>query len=785
MKIHFLRSEKPIRKRYERAVDGTLIKHSYPNVYEVTSYEETCNGIEDFASAITQHAALGETLVKGRLGRPLSCESRAGATDADEKTEWICLDLDGITNYQSVDLFLRSIGLEDVDYVLQWSSSMGIENSAGFRCHIFMLLSTPCHPAMLKNWLMHLNLTTPTIAQQLELTKTANALRWPLDVTTCQNDKLLYIAPPELDSSVSDPYPPTGPEQRITLHKRSKRAATLPYPIPSKEAVRQLSDAKINELRTNAKLPKRRATQYKYTAGVEYIAAPDTAIVTESKTERGFVYLNLNGGDSWAYYHSEANPFFIHNFKGEPSYRTQDLLPEYWAKIKAAQPALVVSKTGLTYLAFRDFRSALYYNGTYDAANGILNIAPAKSETQLIHFLEQNGQTLGPYVPDWNIVFNPQSTSVVDTSAKTVNTFKPSRFMSTGVSARRVSTFVPSTIFKVIAHAVGNDAEAMDRFLNWCACIVQFRDKCGTAWILHGTEGTGKGVLFHRILTPILGETNTTMKRMEELESDFNGYMENNLLVCIDEMETGRSLYHSKIASKLKNFITESHVSIRRMYQPAFDARSYANMMFFSNKSAAVHVPADDRRFNVGTYQTEKLCITTKEIDSIAGELQDFYDFLMAYQADRDLARTPLVNEARSKVINIGTTALDSTIQAVQSGDLEFLWDQMVERTAVLAMDMSVQYRYNAFKALMVELLANPPATLSRDELYVIMNWCVGDMPEHPNKFTSLLKHHKMELESVWHAKTNRSCRGIKVQTWQVNPVFVAAAQQAIQQNQV
>jgi len=42
-----------------------------------------------------------------------------------------------------------------------------------------------------------------------------------------------------------------------------------------------------------------------------------------------------------------------------------------------------------------------------------------------------------------------------------------------------------------------------------------------------------------------------------------------------------------------------------------------------------------------------------------------------------------------------------------------------------------------------------------------------------------------MELESVWHAKTNRSCRGIKVQTWQINPMFIAAAQQAIQQNQV
>ena len=77
------------------------------------------------------------------------------------------------------------------------------------------------------------------------------------------------------------------------------------------------------------------------------------------------------------------------------------------------------------------------------------------------------------------------------------------------------------------------------------------------------------------------------------------------------------------------------------------------------------------------------------------------------------------------------------------------------------------------------------PATLSLfDELYVIMNWCVGDMPRTPNKFTSLLKHHKMELE-VCVAKTDRSCRGIKVQAWQTDPAFIAAARQTIQQNQV
>ena len=780
MNVYFLKADKPIRKRYEKDAAGNLIKHSYPNVYEVSSTKEEVNSLEDFESAITQHAVLGETLVKGQLSRPLVSESRAGTTDADQKTEWICLDLDGILNYQSVDLFLGSIGLQDVDYVLQWSSSMGIENQAGFRCHVFMFLDQPAHPAMLKNWLTHLNLSTPTITQQLELTKTASALKWPLDITTCQNDKLLYIAPPELGPGVADPYPnaAVGANARISLQKRTLRAATLPYPIASKDALRQLTDDKINELRKTAKLPKRRATSYKYTSGVEYIANPDTAIVTETRTERGFVYLNLNGGDSWAYFHAENNPHFIHNFKGEPSYRTADLLPEYYSKIQASTPTVAVSATGTTYLAFRDFRSSVYYNGHYNAGTNELVLAQAKSETQLRHFMEQHGQTLGKFIPDWNITFNPQSTVVVDPVQQTINTYKPSRYMAVRTPPRPTSASLPPTIYKVMAHAVGNDGISLERFLNWLACIVQFRDKCGTAWILHGTEGTGKGLLFHNILTPLLGQENTTMKRMEELESDFNGYMENNLLVFIDEMETGRSLYHSKIASKLKNFITEPYVSIRRMYQAAFDARSYVNLVFISNKGGAVHVPPEDRRFNVGEFQTEKLPMTAAEVAQLAVELDDFYAFLMHYKADRDLARTPLINKARDKVINISTSALDGVLAAVRAGDLEFLWEQLPDKNTRVSMEFEQGFRYDAYHAVVMGLLSTQPLNLSRDELYAITNWCVGDMPQSPHKFASLLKHHKTELETVW--KNGRTCRGIKIKQWKAPASFLAATQTAI-----
>jgi hypothetical protein len=63
------------------------------------------------------------------------------------------------------------------------------------------------------------------------------------------------------------------------------------------------------------------------------MSKPGEATITGIKRDRGFVYLNLNGGDSWGYYHSEDNAEYIYNFKGEPVYKTSELLPEYWASI--------------------------------------------------------------------------------------------------------------------------------------------------------------------------------------------------------------------------------------------------------------------------------------------------------------------------------------------------------------------------------------------------------------------------------------------------------------------
>ena len=772
MDVFFLSADKPIVKSYELGPQGELIKHSYPFVYEVTSHEEHPKTLQTLATIMQKHAKQGHCMVKGKLQRPLVRESRKGSTDADEKTDWICLDLDGIEGYQTVDLFLEAIGCGDTEYVIQWSSSMGIENKQGFRCHIFMRLAQPTHPQILKHWLQDLNLRV--LDSQLELTKTGNSLRWPLDITTCQNDKLLYIAPPKLGPGIKDPFPGN---QRISYVPKKRRLLTIPYPIPTRDALRDRIDKKVQELRVAAGLPKRKSTKYKFAGSVEYMVNPDSAVITEMKTERGFVYFNLNGGDSWAYYHPEDNPTFIYNFKGEPTYRTEDLLPEYWARLQQNAATYQPNSQGLIYFAFRDFKTSNYFNGFYDTNNDKLELAMAKSESQLRQFMKQHGQSLGDFIPDWNLVWDPHNPNVVDPNKKELNTFQPSQYFL--IKRLPHVTHVPPTIKKVIDHVLGHDPATIDHFLNWLACIVQFKTRTGTAWVWQGTQGTGKGVLFHQIITPLLGEQNVVSKRMEELESEFTGFMENKFVVFIDEIEAGKSLYHSKVTAKLKNLIVEPTISIRRMYTPAYMAPNYANMIFASNKPASVEIAPDDRRFNVGPYQSTPIQLTATEVDvDIPAELTDFYAFLKQYKADPDRARKPLISAARSTLIDISRTAIDTVADAILAGNLEFLWEHLSTADKANGMNALQMMRYQPFRDLVVDLVNTLDTKLTRDDLYAILEWCVGGMPQSPHKFASLIKHHRIHLTQIW--KNNRNVRGISIPNWQVDPNWLAQARAEI-----
>ena len=772
MKLTFLNAAIPLTKTYTKLPDGTVQKSSYPNVWEVTSIAEDARDLADLEQLIVKHAAQGNCLLKGNVLRDLVSESRKDSTDRNAPTEWLCLDIDGIeptftgvvadvsqTIKVTPDTILDAMGLRDVSYVLQWSGSQNITNNT-LRCHIFVMLAKPVSAPLIKQWLIQKNHEVEILRHHQALTKTGNSLTWGLDITACQSDKLIYIAPPVLKGIKN----PLGKLPRISYVKKKYALFEITERINTTEQNRQLTDARVLELRDQAGLPKRKLT-YKSVGPHEVLVKPGECIATEIKQDRGFTYFNLNGGDSWAYYHPENNPDYIFNFKGEPVYLTKELLPSYWEQLQST--AYRTSSSGLTYLAFLDRATSTYWRGTYDKATDALDILPAKTETMIRHFAEANGLRLGDAIPEWDMEFNPHDNVRVDFENRTINTFQLTEYMRAPV--RRV-TVCPPGILKVINNVVGGDPEALEHFLNWLAFIVQERDRSMTAWIFQGTQGTGKGLLMNKILAPLFGKGQTVIKRAGELSEKWTDFVVGKFIVFIDEVQTSAYRDEAGVIANLKNFITEPTVTVRMMNKNAFDVPNYGNYIFASNKPDPVSVDKEDRRFNVGAYQGTPLrdVMSAKEIERvIAGtDLLTFYHYLMSYAVDKSAASTPLNSEARNTLIELSQTTSESTASALQEGNFEFFLEQLPTTNAyksnLVALNKVEEYR-KTLADIMGRTKPTGTCNISRDELYVIFNFTVGGMSPSPTTFSRFLGHRQIEVKPI--SLDGRIVRGTTV-TW-------------------
>jgi len=754
MNFTFLSASMPLTKSYTLDKNGTLTKSSYPHAYEFTSHTEQCANLVELLAALNKHAALGHCLLKGVIQTPLVSQSRAGSTTTQDSTQWLCLDIDGLpantddAKY-AVDALLNEMGLGSASYILQWSASFGISNR-DLRCHIFILLDRMVSAPLVKQWLIQINHTVSKLRDAQQLTKTGNSLTWILDITACQNDKLLYISPPVLKGIKN----PLGKMPRIELIAKADKTFSFPTNINAGKN-RDLTDKRILELREVAGMPKRKMV-YRMAGGNEILVKPDSCDLTEMKQERGFVYFNINGGDSWAYYHPENNPEYIYNFKGEPTYLTKELLPEYWKSLQQAGSR--EASDGLIYLAFSDRLSGVYYKGTYDKANDVLDITPAKTLVLLQHYMLQHGMVLGDFVPEWDLVFDPTHTLCVDFDNKMINTFQLSHYMK---QEPKIVKQCPPTIFRFMHHALGSDVDITEAFVNWCAYIVQKRTRTLTAWVLHGVEGTGKGVLINNILRPLFGPRQSSVVTMRELASPYNAYMRQAFLVICEEMQSSTMFDESGVMAVLRNFITEPTVMIRSMYSLPVEMNNYSNFILTSNKTDVIAVPKGDRRFNVAKYQPSKfyknqdeLAKAPADMAKILKELQAFYDYLLGYPCNESAAQTVIQTEDRDNMIHISEASIDTVSNALLDGTMDFFLDQLPTTTrskiSVVEINRIEEYKDTLLAIIQRTDLETGKVNIPRDELRALYEYTVGKMPESPNKFTSLVKHHRVHMKKIW-----------------------------------
>ncbi|MCU0299160.1 MAG: hypothetical protein MUF33_11665 [Candidatus Nanopelagicales bacterium] len=324
-------------KRFVRS-SGSVVTTPYPLVKRFWSFTRNAADLDQLYALLVTHGEAGHCLLKGQLDRPLRHESRAGRTDPNAPTDLLVLDLDTDRGFADIAAFLAAIGLGGVSYVLHHSSSAGITSAIGLRAHGFVRLATPVAPERLKLWLRHMNLRVPGLREQVGLSANGMTLSYPLDVTSCQNDKLLFIADPVVER-LEDPL--AG--RRFVLNMRESGSADFRFDHLHPDAVQREPDALVAELRARAGLPARDPRYVALPGRERLLVNPEPAAVTGVRRSPGFVYLNLNGGDSWAYYFPESNPELLYSFKGEPPMRLADIAPGLWEQVRPHDPFAAVA----------------------------------------------------------------------------------------------------------------------------------------------------------------------------------------------------------------------------------------------------------------------------------------------------------------------------------------------------------------------------------------------------------------------------------------------------------
>ena len=268
-------------------------------------------------------------------------------------------------------------------------------------------------------------------------------------------------------------------------------------------------------------------------------------------------------------------------------------------------------------------------------------------------------------MPQYYLEFDPTANFVVDRQHDRVNRFQPTEYMTLSFEPDDHYQ-IPPTINKLIRWVMADDDEVIDWFLNWLAFIFQTRRKSRVALVLHGTKGTGKGVLFERVIQPLFSEGYTQEVQQKDLKKDkFNEYL-GNIFLLLDESEADE-----EFRDQLFHWITQPRIRMRVAYSGGRDTANFTNFILASNKPNAALIEKDDRRFTVAPGQQEGIELSIEEVEhTIAAELPEFARYLHTYQYDEYTATHALENDAKEQMRLDGRDSIDEFIEALLTGDI-------------------------------------------------------------------------------------------------------------------
>lgn len=149
----------------------------------------------------------------------------------------------------------------------------------------------------------------------------------------------------------------------------------------------------------------------------------------------------------------------------------------------------------------------------------------------------------------------------------------------------------------------GSDQDQIDYFYNWIAYTFQNPDKpAGSACVVRGVEGAGKGVIGH-FIGSIWGSHGSHISSAKHLTGSFNGHLTDTCFLFADE-----AFYSGDKAgeNRLKALITEPSITIERKGVDAISMPNCLKIFMATNHDYAVPATKNVRRFFVIDISSEK-----------------------------------------------------------------------------------------------------------------------------------------------------------------------------------
>lgn len=795
MRLTFLRASLPLTKTIAWSPrDEQFTTRPYPLVSHVTSESCEVTDIDSFATSLAVAGAKGWCLLKGSLDAPLVDESRAGHS-LEIPHEWVVFDFDGVDCEPSFEGAEQAISkylpraCHDVDAVIQLSSSAARADARKLSCHIFMQLEEPRTTHELTDWLTAVNFTQP-LKDELRLTDSGMALHYALDRSVASPAKLIYIAPPRcvgFTPRITEHVQVlTGRRHKVTLDKISP---------PSSDDQR----AMLNALRAAAGMPERE-WKTRFADGREILASADPCVVHDIKPSgSGFIRFNMNGGDSLAYFINVREPGLIGNFKGEPYLSTAQVAPDLFKALTKAAHALPVKlpPAEIEPLAFyATNRESTIYIGHYDREHDELrvdasNIGAAQS------WLASFGVPRTANLPHYDLTCDMTSDIRFEDGYPIINTYRATDYIKQFADAERglpcnkgalgLTAEAAPTVMRIMRWALGANDNATLYFFNWLAAVFQRRDRTMTAWVLHGRQGTGKGLLLHHVLRPLFGDGQVVQTLFHILGTSFNGYMRGKLIVAFNETDMSRSTDWSTTRSKLYDWITEPTITIHEKGKDAVEERNYANLIFCSNSPRPVQIEDGDRRFNVGEFQSERLFITPNEYAALAEhrELDALAKALGRWQIDEQMLLKPYSTDAKARIYEATHSLVDAIAKAIHEGDVRFFVDNRPDAIQLRTDFNGRVLPMREYDELLVAMRDDTLNVLHPNDLYVLFRIVTGldrSFPEGKAQQRRVYDRYGLLSTTVVKSKrTHKAVRGLPAPQWRCSKEVAAEITELLQ----